>query len=44
MEQQKNLGIHMYILIQYMHKHIFELQMRILVFFETSVVMRRVGR
>ena len=44
MEQQKNRGIHMYILTQYMHKHICEIQMRILVFFETSVVMRRAGR
>ena len=44
MEQQKNRSIHMYILTQYMHKHICELQMEILVFFETLVVMRRASR
>ena len=44
MEQQKNRDIHMYILTQYMHKHICELQMRILIFLKTSVVIRRAGR
>ena len=43
-EQQKNRGIHIYILTQYMHKHISELQMEMLVFLETSVVMRRACR